>query len=200
MRPVALVFKECVFLSECCFESLPAHPFHWTVTFEIFSSFKEIYTGLKYLKINIRDFKFHYLHNQTNFTKVMGRLHVELPTLEQNGITLISIAAKFKIRPCKVASILSNSPIQLKNLSNFKILIIPFHSQQGLIKTRYSPMSCQVTISQSQSSFSQTYKIGNVGIIANFVFPFICSFLLYLYQLMFVNVQLEIEGHIRITF
>ena len=30
------------------------------------------------------------------------------------------------------------------------------------------------------SSFSQTYKVGNVGIIANFVFPYICSFHLYL--------------------
>ena len=30
------------------------------------------------------------------------------------------------------------------------------------------------------SSFSQTHKVGNVGIIANFVFIYICSFLLYL--------------------
>ena len=48
--------------------------------------------------------------------------------------------------------------------------------------------------------FSQTYKVGNVGIIANFVFPYICSFLLYLHQLMLVNVKLEIKGCRRIIF
>ena len=52
----------------------------------------------------------------------------------------------------------------------------------------------------SFSSFSQTHKVGNVGIIANFVFPYIFSFLLYLHQLMLVNVRLEIKGHMRITF
>ena len=39
--------------------------------------------------------------------------------------------------------------------------------------------------------FSQTHKI---GIIANFVFPFICHFLLYLYHMMFVNEKLDISG------
>ena len=29
--------------------------------------------------------------------------------------------------------------------------------------------------------FSQTHKIGNIATIANFVFPYICSFLLYLH-------------------
>ena len=50
------------------------------------------------------------------------------------------------------------------------------------------------------SSFSQTHKVGNVGIIANFVFPYICGFLLYLHQLMLVNVKLEIKGQMGITF
>ena len=40
--------------------------------------------------------------------------------------------------------------------------------------------------------FSQTYKI---GINANFVFPYICSFLLYLYQIMLVNVKLDISRY-----
>ena len=53
---------------------------------------------------------------------------------------------------------------------------------------------------QSHSSFSQTHKVGNVGIIANSVFPYICSFFLYLHQLILVNVKLEIKGHMRITF
>ena len=50
------------------------------------------------------------------------------------------------------------------------------------------------------SSFSQTHKVGNVGIIANFVFTHICSFLLYLDQLMWVNVKLEIKVHMRNIF
>ena len=44
----------------------------------------------------------------------------------------------------------------------------------------------------NHSSFSETHKVGNVGIVANFVFPYICSFHVYLYQLMLVNVKLEI--------
>ena len=53
---------------------------------------------------------------------------------------------------------------------------------------------------QNHSSFSQTHKNGNVGIIANFVLPYICSFHFYLHQLMLVNVKLKIKGYIRITF
>ena len=53
---------------------------------------------------------------------------------------------------------------------------------------------------QFDSSFSQTHKVGNVGIIANFVFPYICSFLLCWHQLMLVNMKMEIKGHMRITF
>ena len=34
---------------------------------------------------------------------------------------------------------------------------------------------------QLQSSFLQTHKVGNVGIIANSVLPLICSFLVYLH-------------------
>ena len=41
-------------------------------------------------------------------------------------------------------------------------------------------------------SFSQTHKVGNVGII--------CSFPLYLHKLMLVNVKLEIKRYMRITF
>ena len=50
------------------------------------------------------------------------------------------------------------------------------------------------------SCFSQSHKIGNAGIIANFVFPYICNFRLYLQQMMSVNVKLEIKGYISITF
>ena len=49
-------------------------------------------------------------------------------------------------------------------------------------------------------SFSQAHKVGNVGVIANFIFLYISSFLLYLHQLMLVNVKLEIKGWMRITF
>ena len=50
------------------------------------------------------------------------------------------------------------------------------------------------------SSFSQTHIGGNVGFIANFVFPYICSFLLYSHQVMLINVILEIKGFMRISF
>ena len=50
------------------------------------------------------------------------------------------------------------------------------------------------------SCFSQLHKVGNVVIIANFVFTYIYSFLLYLQQLMSVNMKLEIKGYMGIIF
>ena len=47
------------------------------------------------------------------------------------------------------------------------------------------------------SGFSQTHKIGNI---AYFVFPYVCSFLLYLQHVMLVNAILNISGYNRITF
>ena len=44
--------------------------------------------------------------------------------------------------------------------------------------------------------FHEYIKVGNVGIIANFVFSYICSFLLYLHQPMLVNVKLEAKDYI----
>ena len=38
------------------------------------------------------------------------------------------------------------------------------------------------------------HKSGNIGINANFVFPYICSFLLHLHHLMFVNVNFNVSG------
>ena len=49
-------------------------------------------------------------------------------------------------------------------------------------------------------SFSQSHKVGNVGIIDNFVFLYICSFLFHLQQMMSVNVKLEMKGYMRIIF
>ena len=54
--------------------------------------------------------------------------------------------------------------------------------------------------SMLQSCFSPSHKIGNVGIIANFIFPYICSFLLYFQQMMSVYSKLEIKGYKRITY
>ena len=42
-----------------------------------------------------------------------------------------------------------------------------------------------------QSCFSQSHKVGNVVIIVNFMLPYICNFLLYLQQMMSVNVKLK---------
>ena len=44
-------------------------------------------------------------------------------------------------------------------------------------------------ITMRQSRFSQRHKIDNIGIIANFVIPHICSSLLYLHRLVKVNVK-----------
>ena len=52
-----------------------------------------------------------------------------------------------------------------------------------------------VTLKLSQSGFSQTLKIGNIGIIANFVFPYICSFLPYLHHIILVNVKFYVSGY-----
>ena len=45
------------------------------------------------------------------------------------------------------------------------------------------------------SSFSQTYKTGNIGIYVNCVFLFICRFLSYLHHMMSVNVKLDVSGY-----
>ena len=50
------------------------------------------------------------------------------------------------------------------------------------------------------SSFSQRHQIGNINIIANFVFPYICSFLSYLQHMMILKVKLNISGKKRIIF
>ena len=45
--------------------------------------------------------------------------------------------------------------------------------------------------SQTHSTFSHSHKVGNNGIVANFVFPFICSFLHYFELEVLVNVKLD---------
>ena len=50
----------------------------------------------------------------------------------------------------------------------------------------------------SQSGISRIQKLGNIDITANFVFPYISSFLLYLHHMMLVNVKLRVGGYTRI--
>ena len=50
------------------------------------------------------------------------------------------------------------------------------------------------------SGFSQTHKIGNIGINVNFVVPYIYSFVLYLQTIMLFNVKLGIIGCIETKF
>ena len=57
-----------------------------------------------------------------------------------------------------------------------------------------------VTGKCSQSGFSQTHKIGNIGIIANFEFPYVCSFLLSLQYMILVNMKVDISACNRIKF
>ena len=51
-----------------------------------------------------------------------------------------------------------------------------------------------------EPDFSQTHKIGNIGIIANYIYSHICSFLLYFDHMMLVNVKVNVSGYRRITF
>ena len=43
------------------------------------------------------------------------------------------------------------------------------------------------------TGFSQTPIMGKIGIVANFVFPYIKSFLLYFHIIMVVNVKLDVS-------
>ena len=47
---------------------------------------------------------------------------------------------------------------------------------------------------------NRDFREHKIGIIANFVFPYFCSFLLYLHHLMLVNVELDISGFWTIKF
>ena len=49
---------------------------------------------------------------------------------------------------------------------------------------------------RNQSGSSETHKLGNIDIIANFEFPYISSFLLYFHCMMLVDVKLDVsEGY-----
>ena len=59
----------------------------------------------------------------------------------------------------------------------------------------------------SHSGFSQMHKIGNIGIIANVVFPYICTFLLYFQHMNVnvknvnvINVKFDVSGQKKIVF
>ena len=51
-----------------------------------------------------------------------------------------------------------------------------------------------LTITPQQTGFSQTYTIGNIGIIANCALPYIYRFHPYLYHMTVGNVNLYISG------
>ena len=53
---------------------------------------------------------------------------------------------------------------------------------------------------KTQSGFSLRHKIGCDDIIANFVFPYICTFLPYLHHMVLVNVKLDVSGYKRSIF
>ena len=50
-----------------------------------------------------------------------------------------------------------------------------------------------VKVHVSCSTFSRAHKVGNIGINANFLFPYICGFLHYLYLKILVNVKLDVS-------
>ena len=50
-----------------------------------------------------------------------------------------------------------------------------------------------------QSGFSEIHKIGNISINANFVFPYICSFLLQKHHVMIINVELDVRLNFKVA-
>ena len=58
---------------------------------------------------------------------------------------------------------------------------------------------CQM-LNINRSGFSWTHKIGNIGIYANHVFPYIYCFHPYLYHMLLVNVKLNVTGYKGIAF
>ena len=84
-------------------------------------------------------------------------------------------------------------------------MMISFFFVSAISKMRLSfhvwkgTRECDKRITASAGS-SQTDKIGNIGVIAKFVFLYISSFVLNLQHIMLVNVKLDISGCNRITF
>ena len=79
--------------------------------------------------------------------------------------------------------------------------VIPWNAKNRLnVKLVSWRIELKTARTYVQSGFSQTHKIGNITIFANFVFPYICSFLLYLQHMMLVNMKLDISWCNRITF
>ena len=52
-----------------------------------------------------------------------------------------------------------------------------------------------LVIDSLQLGFSQMHKIGKIAIIANFVFPYICSFSDFVHNMMLVNIKLEVGDY-----
>ena len=75
-----------------------------------------------------------------------------------------------------------------------------FGSQKVIVHKMYLFTHCTDYIDESYSGFSQRDKIGNIGIIAKFVFPHICNFRLNLHHMMLVNLKLDIIGCNGTTF
>ena len=76
----------------------------------------------------------------------------------------------------------------------------PNHWQSGFTSREKGESKIASVSNLRHSSFPQVHEVGNVGIIANFVLPYICSFLLYLHQAILVNTKLSIKGYMSITF
>ena len=87
------------------------------------------------------------------------------------------------------------------------VIIIPIYIEPQPIST--SVILCYIMITADcgstsmivyyRSGFSQTHKIGKIAIIANFVFPYICSFHHCLHHMMLINMKLEVGDCKKIT-
>ena len=58
----------------------------------------------------------------------------------------------------------------------------------------------KLSLKVSNSGFSQTHKIGNIGVNDNLIFPYIYNVLLYLHYMILVNVKLDVSGYKEIMF
>ena len=67
-----------------------------------------------------------------------------------------------------------------------------FQTENICVTRSVESTRCEDYFDLTHSTFSQTHKVGNNGISAYFVFPYICSFLHYLDAKILINMKLDV--------
>ena len=79
-------------------------------------------------------------------------------------------------------------------------MLLGFYCELLYIVNEGSSKATGHTDLNNNSGFPQTHIIGNIGISANSVFPYICSFIINICHTNVVNIELYISGYKRIIF